>query len=51
MLELMNKYPKINRYVWFISSSVIVITLVYLLLNGLPIVLKALADYQQITGK
>lgn len=51
MLELMNKHPKINRFMWALLILSFITVMTYFLLNGLPSVLKAWADYQQITGK
>ncbi|WP_157019814.1 hypothetical protein [Muribacter muris] len=47
MLELMNKHPKINRFIWFISSSAIVLILIYIL----PTLIEAIIKWQQLTGK
>lgn len=47
MLELMNKHPKINRFMWFISSSIILLILIYIL----PALIEALIKWKQLTGK
>lgn len=44
MLELMNKYPKINRFMWFISSGVFLLFTLYLL----PDVIEAWIKWQQL---
>lgn len=51
MLELMDKSPKINRFLWALLFSVFTIVLIYLLLNGLPPLINAIAQWQQISGK
>lgn len=47
MLELMNKHPKVNRFVWTFTILAFILAMFFLL----PDVIKALAEYQQAVGK
>ncbi|OOF56029.1 hypothetical protein [Rodentibacter myodis] len=51
MLELMDKSPRVNRFVWFVTIFGGSIFLIWLLLNGFPSVIEALIKWQQMTGK
>ncbi|TCT13726.1 hypothetical protein EDC51_11112 [Bibersteinia trehalosi] len=46
MLELMDKSPKVNRFLWAILGVIVL----YLLLNGLPPLINAILQWQQLTA-
>lgn len=46
MLELMDKSPKVNRFLWAILGAIVL----YLLLSGLPPLINAILQWQQLIG-
>lgn len=46
MLELMDKSPKVNRFLWAVLAVVFVLLLVYLS----PSLIRALMEWKQATG-
>lgn len=44
MLELMNKYPKINRFMW----ALLLTQVLWILLTTLPAVITAIVSWQQL---
>ncbi|QPB42664.1 hypothetical protein [Rodentibacter haemolyticus] len=47
MLELMDKSPRINRFIW----TVLFLVFIYGMTLALPSLINAIANWQQLAGK